>query len=469
MLLDITDLVPTRRGSYKTYQAGAAQNISNGAFDEATYGVALIGQVVKRTDDTGRMIAGTTKRLMENTASGWVDVSKGGADYSVAANWCFTTFGNDLIAVSKTNPPQVSTAQAAAFADLGGAPPKASVCTTQKNFVILGDCNNGTNDLGDQVWWSALGNDASWTTSASTQAGNLRLRDTPGKITALVNMRDSVAVYKEDSLYILDYQGSPLLWTARLVSDKVGCAGMHGIAVVNGIHYFIHRTGLHRFDGASVTNIGMPVYRYLFDKMASQTNYATVQAAYDEYEGLVFFYFHDASAASNERRYALVYHQDAGKYGFVKNAWNSGAGTCRCVMKATLSDLTAWSSGQATQFANVLMLGNVSATGIVTRRAVFGSSASASFRTGNIGNNIDYSTLTSFRVRCDTLTMSDATVDYNDYTGNSSGTVTYTANTSTQCWNGRKSARYFLITVPLAGMGEINGIYVTTTKAGTKP
>jgi hypothetical protein len=468
MLLDITDLVPTRRGSYKTYQAGAAQNISNGAFDEATYGITLTGEILKRTDGTARMLAGTTTRLMECTGSAWVDVSLGGANYSTAENWSFTTFGDHVIACSKANNPQLSTAKADVFADLGGGPPKASVCTTQRNFVILGDCNDGSNDLGDQVWWSALGNDASWTASASTQAGNLRLRDTPGKITALVNMRDAVAVYKEDSLYLLDYQGSPLLWTARLISDKVGCAGMHGIAVVNGIHYFLHRTGLHRFDGASVTNIGMPVYRYLFDKMGSQTNYATVQAAYDEYEGLVFFYFHDAAAASNERRYALVYHQDAEKYGFVKNAWNAGTGTCRCVMKATLSDLTAWNSGQATQSANVVTLGNVTDTGVVTRRAVFGSSASASFRTGNIGNNVDYAMLSQFRLRCDTLTMSGATVDWNNYNG-VSGQATYVANTATQWWNGSKSARYFIITVPMAGLGEVNGIYVTTTKAGTQP
>ena len=64
--------------------------------------------------------------------------------------------------------------------------------------------------------------------------------------------------------------------------------------------------------------------------------------------------------------------------------------------------------------------------------------------------------------------MSNATVDWNNYNG-VSGTETFTANTNTQWWNGRKSARYFIITVPLANTGEINGIYVTTSKAGTQP
>src|SRR5690242_20331788 len=78
MLLDVSDLVPTKRGSYKTYQAGSSQNLSNGAFSEATYGTALTGKIIKRVNGTARMLAGTTKRLMENTATGWVDVSLGG-------------------------------------------------------------------------------------------------------------------------------------------------------------------------------------------------------------------------------------------------------------------------------------------------------------------------------------------------------------------------------------------------------
>jgi hypothetical protein len=470
VLTDVADMVPSKRGTLKTYASTTSQDISAGTFSESTYGTCLSGCVQKKIDGTGRMFVGTTTRLMENTGASWSDRSAGATDYTTAANWDFTTFGNDVIAVSKANAPQVS--NSTTFAALSGSPPKASVCTTNKNFVLLGDCDNGTDNLGDQIWWSGLGNDATWAASAATQAGNYRLLDSPGNVTALENMRDAVIAYKEDSVYVGDYQGSPLLWTWRLVSDKVGCAAMHGIAVVDGIHYFLHRTGVYRFDGASVQPIGQPVNRYLFDKMASQVNYATAQAAYDEYEGLVLWYFHDTGAASNERRYALAFNPTTGNYGFVKLAWATG--TCRAVIKATLSDLTAWSSGQATQSNNVVTIGIESSVAQL-RRAQFAGSASGatmSFTTGDIGDDILFSKLERIKPRAlsfYTTSMTDATVYGKASEGDSydSGT-TYTQDTARSRWDGEKSNRWLQIKLTFNDHAEIAGLYLTSTLSGTE-
>src|SRR6185312_2529712 len=293
-------------------------------------------------------VIGTTKRLLSIQSSGggtFYDASKGATDYTTATDWSFTTYGNDVIACSKTNPPQVATLAdgGMVFADLGGAPPKARCCTTQKNFVLLGDTDDGVNNLGDRVWWSALANDTSWTASAATQAGNLRVLETPGPITELVNMRDSVALYKEDSVYILDYQGSPLLWTARLISDKIGCASPHGVAVVNGIHYFIHRTGVYRFDGASVQPIGTPVTSFLASKVAAQKIYAFVQAAHEESENNIYWFFGTSTNTDNVRNRALVWNYMTGQFGYVVNTWaSSGTDGMRCVVPTTLGTL-GWS------------------------------------------------------------------------------------------------------------------------------
>lgn len=468
MLLDIADLVPTNKRSYKSYQSSASQNVNNGAFSEATYGTALTGKILKRVDGTARMFAATPTRLLENTAAAWVDVSLGGTNYTTATDWNFAAFGNDVLAVSKANNTQISSTVAGVFANLGGGSPKASCITVQKNFVIVADTDDGTNNLGDNIMWSALGNDKSWTADAATQAGNVRILDAPGKITALVNMRDAVAVYKEDSLHLLEYQGSPLLWTSRLISDKVGCASSKGVVAVNGVHYFLHRTGLHRFDGASVVNVGNPVNGYVFTRMGSQANFATVQGAYDEYEGLLFFYFHDADAtdggaATNERRYALAHQYETGLMGFVKHAWNATTGTCRCVLQATLSDITAWKSSEATSVSNVLTLGNVSGTGVVTRRPVFGQStgSSVSLGTGNIGDGFNNTVLNEIRLRLDAADFATGASVY-------PGPVTYTANAARNGFDGMTTAKFFTITIPLTGCGEINGLYLTTTTAGTK-
>lgn len=471
LLTDVANLVPSKRGTYKSYSCSNTEDALN--LYGASFGPAYYGEIIKRTDGSARLIIGTQKNLLESTATGAVDISKGATAYATVSAWCFATFGNDLLAVSKTNPVQVSTAQLAVFADLGGGPPKASCCTVQKNFVILGDCNDGVNDLGDQVWWSALGNDASWTPSAATQAGNLRILSAPGKITALVKMRDAVAIYKEDSVHILDYQGSPLLWTERMVSNQVGCAALHGVASVNGIHYFLHRTGVHRFDGASVINVGKGVNKYLFDKMGNQANYATAQVAYDEYEGVILWYF--GTAGGTTLPYAFSFHPETGRFGFVANTVNPSTGSCNSVLKSTLSDFAAWNS--ATAFAAtssnlaVLAQGTLSVTFL--RKPVLGSSGAqtATATTGDLGDEI--SVVTVNRVKARMLSFSGSIASMNVATkmseSESYGTpIAYVGDASRRRWDGMASGRFVQMTIPITNYGEIAGVYITKSQSGSE-
>ncbi len=471
ILTSVTDMIPSKRNTLKTIAQADTQDLSNGTFVEATYGVPIIGGIYKQVSGTGRLIVGTATRLMENTGAAWVDRSLSGSAYTTAANWCFTTYGNDLIAVSKANAPQVSTSTT--FAALGGSPPKAAVCTTQKNFVLLGDTDDGTS-LGDRIWWSGLGNDATWTVSAATQAGNYRLLATPGNVTALVNMRDSVVAYKEDSLYLGDYQGSPLLWTWRLISDAVGCAAMHGVAEVAGIHYFLHRSGVYRFDGASLQPIGQSVNRYLFNQMGSQVEFATAQAVYDEIENTIIWYFRDTGGASNQFRKGLAFNVQTGQYGFIANAWATGTGTCYATVQATLSDITNWLSSQATQSTNILTIGNEGGSGGVLRRPLFGDSAgnnSGSITTGDIGDEVMNTTLTRIKPRVFAFgnTISGANVSAKSAEALSYGSpVSFAGSLAQVRYDGMITGRWLQVQVPMSYYGEVAGLYLTMVQSGSE-
>src|SRR5512135_2192973 len=475
LLIDVTDLIPSKRGTLKSYASTSSQDYTGfGFFTETSYGITLGGACIKRTDGTGRLIVGTTTRLMECTGTSWVDVSAGGTNYSTATDWDFATFGNHLIAVSKANAPHVSTAVAAAFTALAGAPPKASCITVSKNFVMLGDCNNGVNDLGDQVWWSALGDETSWTASAATQAGNLRLLDTAGKVCALVNMRDGVAAYKEDSLYVLDYQGSPLLWTSRLISDKVGCAAPNGVAVSDGLHYFLHRTGVYRFDGSSVQNMGRSVNRYLCKKTNSQVNYATVQAAYEEYEGVIFWFFYDSDAgsSSNQRRYALTFHPGTGQFGFIKNALTSE--TCRGTVRGTLADFSSWNSAMSGITSNLMTVGLSTSSAVRLRQPLFattGGGGTISLTTGDIGDETSMSTLTRVKPR---TPVANSTCQAATVYGKASESDAYDSGTSfvqdatRKRWDGLKSERFLKLTLNFYSYVELAAVALTMRQSGTE-
>jgi hypothetical protein len=481
VLIDVANMVPSKRNTLKSWKCDHTAAIyASAPIDDTADGTLLFGQIFKSSASAGRLILGTTKKLFSkaSASSGYTSQKTFSAD---AADLSFTTFGNDIICCSKANTPQVSPVPRSQT--LGGSPPKAFCCTTQKNFVILGDTNDGVNDLGDRLWWSGIGNDATWTPSASTQAGNLRLLDTPGAIKALVNIRDAVAVYKQDSVYILDYQGSPLLWTHRLISDKVGCASPNGVAVVGGIHYFLHRTGVYRFDGASVQPIGDSVNRYLFDKMVTQANYQTAQAVYDEYEGLIVWFFKSNGGAAGNRTYGLTYNVLTNTFGFITSAWTSsgdgsGLGSNYCVVKATLADIYAWDSTLGTNVTNIITAGGVSGTGVgELRKPEIGTSGYTSgwlnVTTGDIGDEVNNTRIT--RVKPHHLSAyaggdsqaqnlfayakASAADSYD------SGTQ-FTYDTVKRRHDGAKDGRFIKLLVPTYRYGELAGLYITAAKSG---
>ncbi len=487
VLVDVSDAIPTRRSTLKSYLASSAQAVSSlGTFSETTYGKPLHGQMIKSLLPAGspsgitvavEPLIGTTKRLLSISSSGggtFYDASKGATDYTTATGWTFTTFGNLVIACSKENAPQVATLAdgGMVFADLGGTPPKAKVCTTQKNFVMLGDTNDGVNNLLDQVWWSGLGNQATWTPSASTQAGNLRLLETPGPITAMVNIRDAVAVYKEDSIYVMDYQGSPLLWTSRLISNGVGCSSPHGVCVVNGIHYFTHRSGVYRFDGASVQPIGPQVAHYLSSKVNLQKLYGFVQAAHEESENCVYWFFGNNTDGSGVRDKALVWNYATGEFGFVTNTWAvSGSEGMRCVIPATLTDFGwSWDATLAAASTNLLLLGTSNTAGGTAslRLPSFGTSA-LTLTTGDMGDDTQFTKITRIKPRL--LTTASA-LSATLYCKNSEGSAfdagtTYTSDASFTRLDGAKSARWHKAVISVTA-GEVGGLSISSVQSGSE-
>ncbi len=322
VLNTIQNYVPTRRGTYANFANGPSQDVAGiTPWAIATYGSPCTGYVFKAVSGataSARMFVlsnETHYRIVELTAAGAVtDRSKSGTDYSACTQWTMTAAGNAILACNGVTAMQVSTS--AAFSDLGGGAPTGALCLESNfGFVLAGNKGDGTN--ADSVGWSALGNYASWTPSLATQAGNYRLLDTPGPIRALVKLRDSVIAYKDDSIYVGDYIADTIngvIWSWRVISDKVGCSSPHGVAVLNNTHYFLHRTGVYAFDGAQVTSIGAAVSREAMRLLVDFSGLSTVQTGVDEQEGIVYFGFTNRFGVGH-MSYLLMLNVNTGRWG----------------------------------------------------------------------------------------------------------------------------------------------------------
>lgn len=345
----MSQLFPTARGHYAT--VGNANSFGSSTLTT----MPLVGYMF-------RQVSGTERLLMFNTTS--IDeydnaatrTSRGTGYSASTTGWSAAAFGNFVIAVNYYDAAQVSSG--AGFGALGGSPPKARHVTVQSNFVMFADTDDGTNQYADQVWWSGLGNSASYTPDLASQAGNIRLVGAPGPIRCLVNFRDYVVAFKDDATFIGQYVGPPYIWSWRLASNRVGCSAQHGAVEYGGVLYFIHPSGIYSFDGSQFRNIGDPIMQTLLyncgysardgaqQLVASTTNGGDIrltQAVSDDIEGMVLFAPMCLSGGNNAKRtLAFAYNVISQRWGvaYMLSTASEGAnGDQVAFVKCTSADM----------------------------------------------------------------------------------------------------------------------------------
>ena len=133
---------------------------------------ADINGIFAAKDNSGnvKLFAGDTSKLyqFDSSDSGLDNISKSG-NYTLTApeeRWRFVQFGKDVIAVGGIGvPPQRYTlGTSSLFADLGGSPPDGDFIAVVRDFVWLGNVDDGSgNRLPFRVQWSGFNDITSWT------------------------------------------------------------------------------------------------------------------------------------------------------------------------------------------------------------------------------------------------------------------------------------------------------------------
>lgn len=364
-LRQISNFVPLQRGSYATFAPHVSAN-KVADYDATVYPVA--GGIVRLPNDSVRAFM-FNKRSIYELLSTSAATNRSAATYSASTDtWTWTMFGDTCIATNKQDSVQASSS--GAFAALSGSPPKAKLVVSQLGFVMLLNYDDGT-DTPDGWWCSQIENPTgSWATSLSTQAANGRLYDTPGPITAAVALRDSVIAFKADSIYVGDYIGDTangIIWGWRLVSDKVGCAAAHGVALVNDRLYFIHRTNVYEFDGAALRPIGDAIAHTLLRSLTATSidGLNSVQAVVDQTNAVIIWAF-DATGGDLLGE-CIAYNIASGKFSQCAPLATDSSGTsgtdfyATAVVKSTQSDLVKF-LGVASDYTTTLFTGKTSAS-----------------------------------------------------------------------------------------------------------
>lgn len=308
ILTNCNQFIPTIRG-FKSAPSAAStgQSVLSGTCQGAA--------VVEKLDRTTRFFAATPTKVYEASGTNWTDVS--GTAYSPASDvrYRFAQFGDVTLVATKSNRIHASSASGT-FTGL--AAPAAAIVETVNNFVFAFDTNEALyGDCTNRWFCSALGNYTDWTPSIVTQCASGLLTGAPGKILAGKRFGDSIIAYKENSMYLGNYVGSPVVWNFTQIPGEVGALS-HEVVVNVGTpeqpkHIFMGSDNFYSYDGSRPIPIGNSLREKVFNQELYRTYSYLSLALHDKAAGNVYFFYCSSNTLTPDK--CVVYNYRTGFWG----------------------------------------------------------------------------------------------------------------------------------------------------------
>lgn len=282
------------------------------SFTNALDNVCLGSTWARTGDSTVWNFAGDDTKLYRLNTDTWTNVSKSG-NYTNVTNWEFERFGDRIIAVALNTPTQAyDMGTSSLFADLSGAPSAARVGIV-RNFVVLGDVDDGT-DYPSRVQWSGYNNSELWTPSRATQADFRDLRGSGGRVQKVVSGQTGF-IFQENSIWAMSYAGPPVIFSMDEVERGRGTPSPNSVVRVGQRIFYLGQDGFYSFAGSSDPIGAERVNRWFFQNCGELES---VRSGIDYRNHLVLWAFRTSdSLAYNDRLLIFNWSTNRWSYGEV--------------------------------------------------------------------------------------------------------------------------------------------------------
>ena len=468
VLTNCVSLVPTLKG-----MAGAPSAVSAGlsALASACLGAASL----LRLDATSSLFAGTSTKLYEDVSGTWTDRTRAvGGDYSPASDvrWSFAQYGNVSLAAVKSDTLQYSVT--GAFANISGAP-KASYVETVANFVMLADYDDGT-DTPNGVYWSALGDYTDWTADIDTQCGFVSLTDTPGRNIGLKRFGRNVIVYKQRSMYLGTYVGSPVIWDFALIPGETGAASNYCIVDVGTSddprHIFMGYEDFYSFDGSRPVPLGTNVIKETVFGELNKTYANATFALHDRINSRIYFYY--PTSASTTPNKCVVYNYRSNRWGRDDRSVEAvveyiSAGTTYDdlgTLYSTYADLPGVSYDSGIWAGGYPIPAYFDTSHVL--QTLTGASSTSQLTTGDIGEDTQQILISRVKPRFITAPTSATMTNYYRYNLGDALTTDTTVNMSSSRFDVLREARWHRFNIAFVGDHEETGLVYDAQGSGSE-
>lgn len=155
-----------------------------------------------------------------------------------------------------------------------------TVCSAMrsfKSFLVALDVTKGTTRYRQMVKWSSIADPftppPSWDEADPTEdAGEVFLAETNGSVIDCLPLRDVNIIYKDDSVWGMQYTGDNNIFNFYKIYTEVGILAKNCAAAFEGMHCFLGADlDVYVHDGANIRSIGQSKWReWLRDNLAAE-------------------------------------------------------------------------------------------------------------------------------------------------------------------------------------------------------
>lgn len=281
------------------------------------------GTFVRDSNANVYVFAGDATKLYRLDGATFSDVSRlAGGAYNVAVDdwWEFILFGDRVIGVNGWSdaPQTFQIGTSTNFSALSGSPPMARHIAVVRDFVVLGNTDDGVDAIPHRVRWSGINNAISWTVSASTQADYQDLDAEAGWVQKIIGGEYGL-VFQERAITRMTYVGSPVIFQFDQVERARGAFAAQGVVAWGKNVFFLADDGFFQIIGDSPA---IPIGDGKVDKFFQsdyQSGYAhRITATIDPVNKMVMWSYPGAGSSSGLPNHVLIYNWVYKKWAFAE-------------------------------------------------------------------------------------------------------------------------------------------------------
>ena len=177
-------------------------------------------------------------------------------------DWTYNVLNGIPVFNNPNNPPMWWNLQTGTPAAVLPDWPADAVCkslrTVKYHLVALNITQAGTN-YPSQVWWSESAQAGAipqeWTPSATNDAGDTILGDSPGAIVDGWTLRDQLIIYKNSSTYTMQYVAGQYIYAFRKLFPTIGAQSLNCACELDSVQYVFTGEDVVRHDGQNVQSL----------------------------------------------------------------------------------------------------------------------------------------------------------------------------------------------------------------------